>query len=297
MISTLQDPFLKTPRLPLWFRQPLPDSVKIGAMKSILAVKRLHTVCEGAHCPNKNTCWQKGVATFLILGDTCTRSCRFCAVKTGELAAVDPEEPSAVAEAVKALGLRYVVITSVTRDDLSDQGALHFAQTVKAIRQMSPAIRIETLIPDFTGCQHRLALVVQSSPEVISHNLETVCRLTPEIRPQADYGRSLFVLRQLRQLGFKGFIKSGIMLGMGESGEDIYETFLDLRAAGCDILTIGQYLAPSHSPRHLPVDRFVSPEEFAKYEVLARDMGFASVKSGPLVRSSFMAEEGYDALT
>jgi lipoyl synthase len=293
VISFLEKPFLDKPRLPGWFRQPLPDRGTIQNMKTLLAQHGLNTVCEGAHCPNKNTCWQKGVATFMILGDTCTRACRFCAVKTGTPQAVGEHEPQAVADGVKTLGLSYVVVTSVTRDDLIDQGALHFSKTVRAIRLLNPQTKIEVLIPDLGGEERHLAVIIESAPEVISHNLETVAPLTSLIRPQADYVRSLKVLTKVKQLGFKGLVKSGLMLGMGETAEDLYKTFDDLRSAGCDILTLGQYLAPSSANRHIPVLRFVSPEEFVEMKNYALRLGFQSVVSGPLVRSSFRAEEGY----
>jgi lipoic acid synthetase len=281
-------------RLPEWFRQDIPDPQKIGTLKNLFRQSRLHTVCESAHCPNMGKCWGQGVATFMILGEVCTRACRFCAIKAGSPMAVDPHEPENVALAVKELNLRYVVITSVARDDLPDEGAGHFAKTIFAIRTIMPKTKIEVLIPDLSNELDNLKIVAQATPQVISHNIETVCRLSPVVRPQAEYQRSLDVLRALKKLAAHSFIKSSLMLGLGETFDEVRETMEDVRKTGCDILTIGQYLAPSSTKRHLPVARFVSPEEFAHYESLGRAMGFKHVMSGPLVRSSYIAESGYE---
>jgi lipoyl synthase len=280
-------------KLPSWFRQPLPDMNKVNAMKEMFRASNLHTVCESAHCPNIGKCWGQGVATFMILGEICTRACRFCAVKAGRPMEVDPGEPHNVALAVKNLKLRYVVITSVARDDLKDEGADHFAQTILAIRELSPHIKIEVLIPDFSNKEDSLKRLVEVKPEVVSHNIETVRRLSPDIRPQADYERSLHVLRNFKKLDATIFTKSSFMVGLGETDEEIRTVMNDLRAAQCDILTIGQYLSPSQMKRHVPVKRFVSPEEFESYKKIGIEMGFKHVMSAPLVRSSYIAEEGY----
>src|SRR3989338_629279 len=280
-------------RLPSWFRQELPDVIKIQDMKKLFRGSRLHTVCESAHCPNMGKCWGQGVATFMILGDTCTRACRFCAVKAGAPMDVDREEPLNVALAVKELNLRYVVVTSVARDDLKDEGAQHFADTIKEIRRLMPQTKIEILIPDFSNKIESLKTVVEAMPEVISHNIETVERLSPRVRPQAAYARSLAVLKNFKDMGPTIFSKSSLMLGLGETPEEIVQVMKDLIVVGCDILTIGQYLSPSEAKRHLKVERFVTPEEFEEYKRLGMKLGFKYVMSGPLVRSSYIAEEGY----
>jgi len=266
---------------------------KIREMKDLFRESRLHTVCESAHCPNMGECWAKGVATFMILGDICTRACRFCAVAAGRPLELDPEEPWHIAQTIQQMNLRYVVITSVARDDLPDEGSGHFARTVGEIRRLTPAVKIEILIPDFSGREEFLERVVDAGPEVISHNIETVRRLSKAVRPQADYERSLQVFKILRRLNPVLFIKSGFMVGLGETQEEIVELMQDLREAGCQILTIGQYLSPSPRKRHLPVERFVPLKEFELYRRQARDVGFKHVMSGALVRSSYLAEEGY----
>ncbi|OGX31550.1 MAG: lipoyl synthase [Omnitrophica WOR_2 bacterium RIFCSPHIGHO2_01_FULL_48_9] len=280
-------------RLPEWFRQDLPDMQKIGEMKSLFRTSRLHTVCESAHCPNMGKCWGEGIATFMILGDTCTRACRFCAVPAGKPLIVDPEEPRHVALAVKELNLSFVVVTSVARDDLEDQGAEHFAKTIAAIRSLTPQTKIEILIPDFSNRWESLKTVVAAKPEVISHNIETVRRLSAKVRPQADYDRSLKVLENFKGMDASIFSKSSLMLGLGETREEIIQVMQDLLAAECDILTIGQYLAPTEMRRHLPEERFVPPEEFDEYRRIGMELGFKHVMAGPLVRSSFLAEQGY----
>jgi len=268
---------------------------KVRAMKELFRESRLHTVCESANCPNMGACWKEGVATFMILGGTCTRACRFCAVPAGRPDLIDEEEPHHVAQAVKQLGLRYVVVTSVARDDIEDEGAMQFAKTIQAIRDLTPEVKIEVLIPDFSAKEGSLRTLSDAAPEVISHNIETVKRLAPYIRPQALHERSLEVLRRFRELDQDVFIKSSLMVGIGETDEEIIEVMDELRQAGCQILTIGQYLAPTRAKRHLPVDRFVSPEKFGEYRQKGLEMGFVYVESGPLVRSSYIAEKGYQA--
>ena len=285
---------LPSRRLPAWFAQPIPKISRMKKMKAILSEGNLTTVCEGAHCPNQGQCWGQGVATFMILGAQCTHACRFCAVKTGSPSVVDIKEPQQVALAVQALNLRYVVVTSVTRDDLSDGGAELFAQTITAIRQRMPQTKIEVLIPDFLNKRDSLELVVQAGPDVIGHNMETVRRVSLEVRPQADYQRSLDVLRTIRGSSTL-FVKSGLMVGLGETDEEVKETMQDLVGSGCDILTIGQYLAPSQTPRHVPVSRFVPPEKFEEYARWGKIMGFKYIESGPLVRSSYLEEKGYQS--
>ena len=280
-------------RLPSWFRQELPDVIKIGEMKKLFRGSRLHTVCESAHCPNMGKCWGQGVATFMILGDICTRACRFCAVPAGMPLEVDHEEPMNVALAVRELNLRYVVVTSVARDDLEDQGAGQFAQTIRQIRNLMPQTKIEILIPDFSNRLESLKMAVEARPEVLSHNIETVERLSPIVRPQAQYRRSLDVLRNIKELDSAIFTKSSLMLGLGETRGEVLSVMKDLRLVDCDILTLGQYLAPSQTKRHLKVENFVSPQEFEEYKHLGMNLGFKHVMSGPLVRSSYIAEEGY----
>lgn len=280
-------------KLPHWFKQEVPDMHKVRTMKELFRQGRLHTVCESANCPNMGACWKEGVATFMILGGTCTRACRFCAVPAGRPDLIDNEEPQNVALAVKQLGLRYVVVTSVARDDIEDEGALQFAKTILAIRRLTPEVKIEVLIPDFSAKEGSLRILSEAAPEVISHNIETVRRLAPYIRPQAYHDRSLKVLSRLHELNSQGFVKSSLMVGIGETDEEIIEVMGELVQAGCQILTIGQYLAPTQAKRHLPVERFVDPQEFDHYRQKGLEMGFVYVESGPLVRSSYIAEKGY----
>ncbi|HQP09753.1 MAG TPA: lipoyl synthase [Candidatus Omnitrophota bacterium] len=280
-------------RLPPWFRQGLPDMETIREMKTKFRLSGLHTVCESALCPNMGKCWKEGVATFLILGDVCTRACRFCAVKSGRPRDVDANEPDEIAAAVKDLGLKYVVITSVTRDDLPDEGVQQFVATVLAVRRINPSIKAEVLIPDFSNRMECLSKLAAVQPEVVSHNIETVRRLSASIRPQADYERSLNVLKNIKSLNPSIFTKSGFMVGLGETAQEVFEAMRDLRAAGCDILTIGQYLAPTQLKRHVRVQRFATPEEFDHYREKGLEFGFAHVMSAPLARSSFIAESGY----
>lgn len=278
--------------LPVWFRQEVPDARALRRMKELLRPSGLHTVCEGARCPNLGRCWGRGTATFMILGDVCTRSCRFCAVKSGAPLAVDPDEPRRVAEAVQALQLKYVVITSVTRDDLPDEGAGHFAKVTRAIKAAVPGVIVEVLTPDFSARVACIQTVLEAGVDVFGHNLETVRRMSPFLRSKADYDRSLQTLKCARA-GRKVLVKSGLMAGLGETDDEILEALSELKAAGGDMVTIGQYLAPGVSDRHVPVARFVLPEMFEIYREKALAMGFAFAASAPLVRSSYLAEEGY----
>ena len=275
---------------PEWLRRRLPDPEALGRMRNLLQRHGLNTVCQGALCPNQGECFGQGTATFLILGKTCTRNCTFCAIPTEERPpAPDPDEPRRIAQASAELGLKHVVITSVTRDDLEDGGASHFARTVVALRKMNPQIIVEVLIPDFQGSAEALRAVTVSGPNILNHNLETVPRLYPEVRPQAVYSRSIELLKNARALAPTGMTKSGLMLGLGEEKEEILGVMADLRKASCDLLTLGQYLQPSG--RHHPVIRYVPPDEFEQLRVEGEKMGFKAVFSAPLVRSSFHAAE------
>ena len=257
-------------------------------MVDLIEEGHLNTVCREAKCPNMGECFSRGTATFLILGRICTRSCRFCAIEAGIPGPADPDEPERVARAVERLGLRYVVVTSVTRDDMPDDGAGLFAETIDAVRRVCPETRIEVLVPDFRGSETALETVVEAAPDVINHNVETVPRLYPAARPEADYRRSLDLLGRVKALNASLPTKSGVMLGLGETDDELMATLTDLREAGCDGLTLGQYLQPSHA--HLPVDLFVPPEEFDRWRETALALGFKGVASGPFVRSSFRAE-------
>lgn len=278
-------------RLPPWFKQKPVDPKIMLNMERLLDGLNLETICHNAHCPNIGKCFAEGTATFLILGDVCTRHCTFCAVKKGSPAPVAEDEPQHLLEAVEKLGLNYVVITSVTRDDLPDGGAAQFVKVINLLHQKRPKTIVEVLIPDFLGSLTALEAVVATHPEVINHNIETVPRLYPEVRPKAVYGRSLNLLFMVKKLAPEIITKSGLMLGLGETRDEVIEAMSDLREANCDLLTIGQYLQPS--PKHHPVVRFVSPEEFAEYQSMGRAMGFAEVASAPLVRSSFKAIAAY----
>ncbi len=276
-------------RLPPWFKQKLPDPQVMGRMAALVDESSLHTICESALCPNAGECFTRKTATFLILGDTCTRRCTFCAVNKGIASPVDPEEPRRVADAARSLGLKYAVITSVTRDDLPDGGASQFVSVVKELH--TAGIQAEVLVPDFRGSEESLKAVVDSRPEVINHNVETVPRLYSEVRPGADYRRSLSLLAQAKELRPEMITKSGLMVGLGETEAEIRQVMKDLRQAGCDVLTIGQYLQPT--PHHHPVVEFLTPDEFAGYARTAKELGFAALASAPLVRSSYHAEEMY----
>ena len=262
-------------------------------MKSLLDGLALHTVCESAHCPNQGDCLARRTATFMILGDVCTRNCRFCAVSHGRPAPTDPEEPRHIAEAAGYLGLRYVVITSVTRDDLPDGGAAQFAACIRELRALDPSIGVEVLVPDFRGDWRALDTVMEARPAVLNHNVETVPRLYASVRPQAGYARSVELLWRAKEMRLGALTKSGMMLGLGEEREEVLRVMHDLREAGCDFLTLGQYLAPSDE--HHPVVRFIPPEEFDEYARLAREAGFQGVAAAPLVRSSYHAGELFGA--
>jgi lipoic acid synthetase len=275
----------KAQRLPQWMRRPIATDQNYPDVHKLLASLNLNTVCASAKCPNRHECWNRGTATVMILGNTCTRNCRFCNVNTGKPEPVDPDEPARVAEAAKRLNLRHVVITSVTRDDLSDGGAQAFANTISAVRDAMPTASVEVLTPDFV---EHLDMVLDAKPHVFNHNLETVKRLQVAVRPQASYEKSLATLRHAATRGGV-MVKSGLMLGLGETDEEIFQCLEDLYNAGVRLLTLGQYLAPTRE--HHPVDRFVSPEQFDQLAATARQMGFDGVAAGPLVRSSYRADE------
>jgi lipoyl synthase len=282
--------FKPRPRLPEWLRITLPQSDSFARTRSLLDELKLHTVCESAKCPNHWECWSKGTATFMIAGDRCTRACGFCAVSTAKPLALEADEPMRVAEATRRMRLRHIVITAVARDDLADGGAEHFRQTIKAVRKLNPGIVIEVLVPDFNDRDESIEAVLAATPHIFNHNLETVRRLTPSVRHRATYDRSLSVLQKVKaKRGNTIYTKSGLMLGLGETEDELLASLRDLRAVGCDILTLGQYLQPTL--RHLPVVEFVPPEKFAEYKLCAEKMGFAHVASGPMVRSSYHADE------
>jgi lipoic acid synthetase len=278
------------PRLPLWLRGRLPTSETFARTQALVGELNLHTVCQSAQCPNHWECWSRGTATFMIGGDRCTRACAFCAVTTAKPLPLDLDEPGRVAEAARRLGLRHVVITSVARDDLPDGGAEHFRRTIEAVRASNPATVIEVLTPDFLDRDASIACVLSARPRVFNHNLETVRRLTPTVRSRATYDRSLRVLRKARVMADgETLTKSGLMLGLGETEAEVLTALTDLRAAGCELLTLGQYLQPSR--RHLPVVEYLSPERFAWFGARARELGFQHVASAPRVRSSYHAEQ------
>lgn len=283
------------PARPEWLRRSAADPLVLAKMKQLVDSLQLHTVCQSAHCPNQGECFARGVTTFMILGSVCTRSCTFCAVGNGRPVAPDASEPGHIVAAIKKLGLRHVVITSVTRDDLPDGGAYQFAKVVEAIRSYDPGITAEILIPDFQGSTSALAVVVDSHPAIINHNLETVPRLYPQVRPQAGYQRSLQLLKQIKSLERELFTKSGLMLGLGENRAEVIRVMEDLRGVDCDFLTIGQYLRPSL--KHHQVVRFVPPLEFEEYKDIAVTMGFRGVASAPYVRSSFQADKMFKEIS
>lgn len=278
------------PRLPEWLRIKLPTTSSFYQTRGLLEDLRLHTVCESAKCPNHWECWSRGTATFMIAGDRCTRACGFCAVSTAKPLPLEVDEPLRVAEATRRMALKHVVITAVARDDLQDGGAMHFQRTIEKVRELNPGIVIEVLVPDFNGKNDAIETVLAARPEIFNHNLETVRRLTPSVRFRAMYDRSLQVLGEVkRRMGDRMFTKSGIMLGLGETAEELREAMRDLRSVGCDILTLGQYLQPTL--KHLPVVEFIHPDQFERHRLEALELGFSHVASGPMVRSSYHADE------
>ena len=279
---------------PHWLKKNVARNGRYENVQAILNTCGLHTVCEEAICPNRGECYSRGTATFLVLGDRCTRSCRFCALEHDNLLPPDPAEPARVAEAAVKLGLNYVVITSVTRDDLPDGGANHFAETIGEIRRKSPYTRIEVLIPDFQGSEDELTIVVKAHPDVIGHNVETVPRLYPDVRPGADYYRSLKLIKRIYEIDSSVVIKSGLMLGLGETPDEIRRVLTDLSEVNCSVLTLGQYLQPSKEL--LPVRKYIPPHEFDNWKDIALNMDFRAVASGPFVRSSYHAEEHFDSI-
>jgi lipoic acid synthetase len=274
-------------RKPDWLRVKLPTGENFKKVAGIVGEHKLHTICQSGNCPNMGECWGAGTATFMILGNVCTRSCGFCSVATGRPEAVDPFEPARVARSVELMGVKHCVITCVDRDDLDDGGADIWAKTIRAVRRRSPETKLETLIGDFQGNWENLQVVLEAAPDVLSHNMETVRRLTKQVRVQAKYDRSLEVLMRAKRAGLR--TKSGIMLGLGETDAEILETMDDLRSVGCDVMTMGQYLQPTK--KHLPVAEFVTPERFARYREEGLKRGFRFVESAPLVRSSYHAEK------
>ena len=285
--ETLKQKTKHTPK-PKWLRVKLPTGKKYTELRGLVDKYNLHTICTSGSCPNLGECWGEGTATFMILGNICTRSCGFCGVQTGRPETVDWAEPEKVARSIKIMKIKHAVLTSVDRDDLADMGSILWAETVQAVRRLSPGTTMETLLPDFQGIEKHIDRIVAVMPEVISHNMETVRRLTREVRIQAKYDRSLKVLRYLKQAGARR-TKSGIMLGLGETEEEVLQTLRDLRDADVDIVTIGQYLQPSK--KHLPVKEFITPDQFKKYEVFGKEMGFRHIESGALVRSSYKAHK------
>ena len=274
-------------RKPEWLRVKLPVGEDYAMVRKIVDTHKLHTICESGSCPNMGECWGAGTATFMILGNICTRSCGFCAVATGRPLAVDTEEPRRLAESVKLMGVKHCVITSVDRDDLPDGGSFIWVETIRAVRELNPKTTMETLIPDFQGKWENLQRLIDAAPEIISHNLETVRRLTKQVRVQAKYERSLEVLKRISDAGIR--TKSGIMLGLGETSEEVIESMQELKEAGVHILTLGQYLQPTL--KHLPVENFIHPDVFQEYKKIGMEMGFRYVESGALVRSSYHAEK------
>ncbi|RYG27245.1 lipoyl synthase [bacterium] len=278
-----------TQRLPEWLtiRLPRPDTIK--EVESMMRAKSLHTVCESARCPNLPECWSKKTATFMILGDTCTRSCGFCAIKVGRGLTVNPDEPADVAGVAAELGLKHIVVTSVARDDLADEGSIQFAKTIEALHAQNPLCIVEVLTPDFKGKRWCIKNVTDAKPEIYNHNIETVERLHTIVRPQAKYQRTLDVMRTVKELDPTIHTKSGIMLGLGETKDEVVKTLRDLRAVGVDAVTIGQYLRPTM--KHLPVSEYIHPDAFKEYEAIGDELGFAFVASGPFIRSSYNAIE------
>lgn len=282
-------------RLPEWFKVRMPGGPNYLRLQDMLRSEQLYTVCEEAHCPNIGECWERGTATFMILGDICTRACAYCAVTTGTPVGLDLEEPIRLAETVERMGLNYAVITSVNRDDLPDGGAFIFAQCVRQIRKRVPECRVELLIPDFEGNWDALEAVMDSKPDTLNHNIETVRRVFSRVRPRGDYDQSLELLRRTRQINSEAVTKSGIMVGLGETWDEIVETMEDLRSVDCNLLTIGQYLRPS--AKHAPLVKWYTPSEFDELRLVGEDLGFDHVASGPLVRSSYHADEQHASAT
>ncbi|VAW24084.1 Lipoyl synthase [hydrothermal vent metagenome] len=278
-------------RLPRWMKMNMPKGESYSKVKNLVAKHGLHTICTSGNCPNIGECWNRGTATFMILGDICTRRCRFCAVKTGRPLAPDLQEPGKIAESVRIMGVKHCVITSVDRDDLDDQGAGIWARTIREVKKVNPDTKTEVLIPDFRGEGELIQQVIDAKPDVISHNLETVERLTPFVRPASSYRRSLGVIKYIAGSG--GIAKSGIMLGLGETYDEILQTMDDLLEAGCKVMTIGQYLAPTR--KHIPVKEYIKPEKFLELKETGLGKGFSFVESSPLVRSSYRAEEHVNA--
>jgi len=273
-------------RKPEWLKTKLGDNEQFVHTRRVIEGHHLHTICTSGRCPNQAECWSRGTATFMVLGDICTRSCRFCNTLTGRPLPPDPDEPRRVAESVKLMALKHVVLTSVDRDDLPDLGAAHWVQVIKVLREMNPTTTIEVLIPDFQGIPELIQQIIDVKPEIVSHNLETVRRLTPEVRSAAKYETSLAVIKQLSEAGVRA--KSGLMLGLGETEAELLEAMDDLLANGCSILTLGQYMQPTR--KHLPVQAYIHPDDFKRYKEIGLKKGFAFVESGPLVRSSYHAE-------
>ncbi len=283
------DPALHQAQKPAWIKVRLPSNPVFFSTKALISDLRLHTVCESAQCPNRWECWSQGTATMMIAGDRCTRACGFCAVTTAKPFALEEDEPERVAEAVRRMKLKHVVITAVARDDLKDGGANHFARVIGAIRAMDPSVIVEVLVPDFHAQADCIQIVLEAAPDIFNHNMETVERLTPLVRSRAKYRTSLQVLRRAKELSPKVVTKSGVMLGLGEFEAELFQTMDDLREAGCQVLTLGQYLRPT--PDHLPVIEYVTPAQFDLYGEIARNKNFDHVASGPLVRSSYHAAD------
>ena len=288
-MSAVAELLSKRPRLPEWFRLKLPTASAYFATRNLIDDLNLNTVCESARCPNHWECWSKGTATFMIAGDSCTRACGFCAVDTRKPMALEADEPDRVAEATRRMKLKHVVITAVARDDLSDGGAAHFNRVIERVREVNPGVLIEVLTPDFQDDDSAIDAVISARPEIFNHNLETVRSLTPKVRSVATYDRSLSVLAKVKKRVPEIYTKSGLMLGLGETKEELLETMADLRSVGCDLLTLGQYLQPTK--KHLKIKEFIHPDQFAAYKRTAEAMGFSYVASGPLVRSSYHADD------
>ncbi len=286
-IPVAEEPKAIVARKPEWLKARVPGGENYSRLKNLIDERKLHTVCEEARCPNMGECWNSGTATFMILGDTCTRSCGFCNVKTGRMHLIDEDEPRRVAEAIALMKLRHAVITSVNRDELFDGGSHIFANTIQEIRKRVPMCKVEVLIPDFMGSEEALNIVLNAQPDILNHNVETVPRLYRTVRPQAHYHRSVELLERAKHRGFN--TKTGIMVGLGETADEVIDVMADLRAVDCDIFTIGQYLQPTKN--HLPVERYVHPDEFAMYRVKGMEMGFRHVQSSPLTRSSYHAAD------